>query len=84
MTSLCYVLLPTTGNLYAAPAADLAKDLAVAENAGITMLNVGRSADDKTRATMTFRNLEASIICNTDKTVIMTRKWIKLRDALKK
>ncbi|WP_342305869.1 amino acid permease [Methanolobus sp. ZRKC5] len=129
------ILLPTAGGPHAALAAELAKDLAIAENASVTMLNVGRSADDEARATTAFRSLEGffegvdatgkfivssniekglsseaekqdvvfigattrpflknflmgvfpeKIISNTDKTVIMTRKWIKLRDVLKK
>lgn len=129
------ILLPTAGGPHAVLAAELARDLAVAENASVTMLNVGRSADDEVRATMAFKNLEGffegveatgkfvvssniekglsseaekqdvvfigattrpflknflmgvfpeKIISNTDKTVIMTRKWIKLRDVLKK
>lgn len=129
------ILLPTAGGPHASLAAELARDLAVAENANVTMFNVGRSADDESRAMEAFRNLEGffegveytekftvsdniekglsneakrqdvvfigattrpflknflmgvfpeKIISNTDTTVIMTRKWVKLLDVIKK
>ncbi|WP_201770284.1 universal stress protein [Methanococcoides methylutens] len=129
------ILLPTAGGPHASLAAELARDLAVAENANVTMFNVGRSADDENRAMEGFRNLEGffegvdytqkftvsdniekglsneakkqdvvfigattrpflknflmgvfpeKIISNSDTTVIMTRKWVKLIDVIKK
>ena len=129
------ILLPTAGGPHASLAAELARDLAVAGNANVTMLNVGRSAEDNARAFTAFRNLRAffegvglddkflisddigeglsseaekydvvfigattrpflknflmgvfpeKIISNTDKTIIMTRKWVRLVDVLKK
>lgn len=129
------ILLPTAGGPHAALAAELTRDLAVAENANVTMFNVGRSDKDEGRAMEAFRNLEdyfkgveytkkftvsdniekglsdeaqkqdvvfigattrpflknflmgvfpEKIIKNTDTTVIMTRKWVKLMDVIKK
>jgi amino acid transporter len=129
------ILLPTAGGLHASLAAELARDLAITEDASVTMFNVGRSAKDESKAKMAFRNLDPffegikhsekfvvsdniekdlsseakgsdvvfigsttrpflknflmgvfpeKIISNTDTTVIMTRKWVKLMDVIKK
>jgi nucleotide-binding universal stress UspA family protein len=129
------ILLPTAGGPHASLAAELARDLAVAEDANVTMFNVGTSDGDETKAKLAFRNLEPffediqysekfvvsdniekglsdeakqsdvvfigsttrpflknflmgvfpeKIISNTNTTVIMTRKWVKLMDVIKK
>jgi amino acid transporter/nucleotide-binding universal stress UspA family protein len=135
LRSIKSILLPTAGGPHASLAAELARDLAVAEDANVTMFNVGTSDGDETKAKLAFRNLEPffedvqysekfvvsdniekglsdeakqsdvvfigsttrpflknflmgvfpeKIISNTNTTVIMTRKWVKLMDVIKK